>query len=141
MTPEQWTGCAEAEWLARETRDSYPASAWSATAELRSDAQDDMLLKSVIEDWNWPTSSHGWGWFDRASWPASSYGWRSRGWNRGDAWGPRHTLDRKDIAKPENYGGDITKWAQWSTTFVRYMGRHDEKWFKSPRGSWSRRAR
>ena len=57
-----------------------------------------------------------------------SYGWHSRGWSRDDSWGPRHTLDRQDIEKPETYGGDITKWLQWSGTFTRYLRRQDERW-------------
>ena len=29
---------------------------------------------------------------------------------------------------PRATEGDITKWMQWSSTFVRYLGRQDEKW-------------
>ena len=94
--PEQWAGRAEADW----TRG--PAE------KHRSDAQDDLLLESAIGDWSWPASSQDW------SWPTKSYGWHPRVCSRDDSWGPRHTLDRKDIEKPEKYGGDITKWLQWS---------------------------
>ena len=64
-------------------------------------------------DWRWPTQHHGWN--DRSS-------------SRCNSWGPKHSMDRKDVAKPESYSGDITKWVQWSSTFVRYLGRQDEKW-------------
>ena len=58
--------------------------------------------------------------------PTQSYGWNNCNQSRG--WGPKHSLDRKDIAKPESYSGDITKWVPWSSTFVRYLGRQDERW-------------
>ena len=77
----------------------------------RADTQDDWWLRG---DSGWKTQWQDWGW------PKGHYGWSSSG--------PKHSLDRKDIAKPESYNGDITKWVPWSSTFVRYLGRQDERW-------------
>ena len=54
--------------------------------------------------------------------------WRGRHDHDGGYWGPRGHIDRKDLVKPEAYGGDISKWLAWQSTFVRYMTRIDKKW-------------
>ena len=54
--------------------------------------------------------------------------WRGRHDNDGGYWGPRGRIDRKDLVKPEAYGGDISKWLAWQSTFVRYMTRIDKRW-------------
>ena len=54
--------------------------------------------------------------------------WRGRHDNDGGYWGPRGHIDSKDLVKPETYGGDISKWLAWQSTFVRYMNRIDKKW-------------
>ena len=54
--------------------------------------------------------------------------WRGRYYDDEGYRGPRHHIDRKDVVKPETYGGDISKWLAWQSTFVRYMSRIDRKW-------------
>ena len=54
--------------------------------------------------------------------------WRGRYDHDGGYWGPRGRIDRKDLVKPEAYGGDISKWLAWQSTFVRYMTRIDKRW-------------
>ena len=113
-----------------------PAAASEQWAD-RADAQDDWLLKEAegpLGSWSWPTQSQDW------SWPASSYGWcaktwsrdnswDAKTWSRDNSWGPKHALDRKELDKPEKYGGDITKWAHWSGKLKRYLKlRCDPRW-------------
>ena len=88
---------------------SAPSEQWTE----RADAQDDWWSKGNSGWWRWNQ------WQDW-SWPKGHYGWKSSG--------PKHSMDRKDIAKPECYNGDTSKWVPWSATFVRYLNRLDEQW-------------
>ena len=57
------------------------------------------------------------------------HGWNDRSSSQDHSWGPpKHSLDRKDVAKPETYNGDITKWVQWRSTFSRFLRRQDARW-------------
>ena len=90
------------------------------------DAQDDRLLREaegLLGGWSWPAQSQDW------HRPHSPYGWPATAKASGrDSWGPKHTLDRKDLDKPEKYTGDITKWVHWAGTFKRFLRRHDPLW-------------
>ena len=105
-----------------------PGMTTSATSEQwteRPEALDEWWLKGD-SGWNnsgWKTQWQDW------SWDANSYGWSSSnayGWNDS---GPKYSLDKKDIEKPEKYTGEITKWVQWSNTIKRYLKlRCDSRW-------------
>ena len=92
---------------------SAPAEQWTE----RADTQDDRMASwqsKYSNDWWWWNQ-----WQDRR-WTKGQYGWKTSG--------PKHSMDRKDIAKPECYNGDTSKWVPWCATFVRFLGRLDEQW-------------
>ena len=80
---------------------------------------------------SWSTHGAGWhqGGYANWKWPTQHHGWNDGSSSQGHSRGPpKHSLDRKDVAKPESYSGDINRWIQWRSTFSRYLGRQDERW-------------
>ena len=41
---------------------------------------------------------------------------------------PLKQLDRKDVEKPEKYGGNPDQWLKWSKSFKKFIRRHDARW-------------
>ena len=64
------------------------------------------------------------------SWLARSSSWSSGGWSSTDGWGPKNAPDKKDVEKPDKYGGDITKLFWWSSAFTRFIKKLDDRWPK-----------
>ena len=80
---------------------------------------------------SWSTQDAGWQHHGGANekWSTHRHGWNDRNPSRDQSWGPpKHSLDRKDVAKPEPYDGDITKWVHWRSTFSRFLERQDDRW-------------
>ena len=41
---------------------------------------------------------------------------------------PLKQLDRKDVDKPEKYGGNTDNWLRWSKQFKKFLRRNDSRW-------------
>ena len=101
-------------WDYSEPPQTPPGMATTAASEQwteRADAQNEWWPKGDSGWWTQWQDGAGWNQsgYNDWGWPTQHHSWNDRNSSRGNSWGPRHSLDRKDIAKPECYSGDITK--------------------------------
>ena len=95
---------------------SATSGQWTERPEAREEwcGPNNSGWKNQWQDWNRDANSYGWS-------SSNAYGWNDSG--------PKYSLDKKDIEKPEKYTGEITKWVQWSNTIKRYLKlRCDSRW-------------